>query len=529
MELSVERISGGYYQASEENSPSPDYPSEIETVGSNVNLFDKDNQDMFLNGLIPDNAGEIQVGTTNTSASNYLVTIIVPCLPNSTYIISRYAEGRIFFVYESSKKDLEVGDNVTLLKMNDNTGIINEKITTGANAKYLLVKIYNTYMIEPNTYNDLISSVKVEKGTVATPYSPYGMGSVEKDVVNKNLFTSVKSQSVESNGIALSYNAYTQEFHAEGITTSTNFYCNMRCGEMNFLKVNKNYIFSVNNSMVEKCLFQITSANVGNNGDIQAGEKSVKIVNLDKYIPNSVMFYSSNIEIGTKISYTFKVQIEEGTTATDIVEHQSQSVIMPIQQEMLEEDYFDWNNEREVHKFEKIVLNGNEDIRIREGANSKKIFGIAVEKEPIYTSGAEFKNIYCNMATASSRDTLFNTKTLNLISYGSANKYYNDIVFSFVETQNMTVDEFKAWVKNKYDAGTPIIVYYKLAEPINLELTSEQKAVRNQKLYTYKNITNISLSNELASIDVTYKKDLETMFNNIIKQIPSSTSDTAKT
>ena len=34
MELSVERISGGYYQASEENSPSPDYPSEIETVGT---------------------------------------------------------------------------------------------------------------------------------------------------------------------------------------------------------------------------------------------------------------------------------------------------------------------------------------------------------------------------------------------------------------------------------------------------------------------------------------------------------------
>ena len=59
--------------------------------------------------------------------------------------------------------------------------------------------------------------------------------------------------------------------------------------------------------------------------------------------------------------------------------------------------------------------------------------------------------------------------------------------------------------------------------------TETQKEVRNQKLYTYKNITNISLSDELASIDVTYKKDLETMFNNIIKQIPSGTSNTAET
>ena len=72
-------------------------------------------------------------------------------------------------------------------------------------------------------------------------------------------------------------------------------------------------------------------------------------------------------------------------------------------------------------------------------------------------------------------------------------------------------------------------VYYKLETPVDLELTEEQKAIRDTKLYTYKNITNIDVSDKLASIDVTYKKDLETMFNNIIKQIPSSTSDTAET
>lgn len=92
---------------------------------------------------------------------------------DEAYIISRYVEGKTFFVYESSKKDLKVGDNVTFLKRNNNTGIINEKITTGTNAKYLLVKIYNTYVTEPNTYNDLISSVQIEKGSTATPYEPY--------------------------------------------------------------------------------------------------------------------------------------------------------------------------------------------------------------------------------------------------------------------------------------------------------------------------------------------------------------------
>lgn len=42
-----------------------------------------------------------------------------------------------------------------------------------------------------------------------------------------------------------------------------------------------------------------------------------------------------------------------------------------------------------------------------------------------------------------------------------------------------------------------------------------KQEVREQKLKTYKNITNINLSDELASIDVEYKKDIETMNKNI--------------
>lgn len=104
----------------------------------------------------------------------------------------------------------------------------------------------------------------------------------------------------------------------------------------------------------------------------------------------------------------------------------------------------------------------------------------------------------------------------------------NRIFFTHKKFAN-NLTGFKEWLKSKYDEGKPVIVYYKLATAKDLKLTEEQKAIREQKLYTYKNITNINLSDKLASIDVTYKKDLETMFNNIIKPIPSSTSDTAET
>ena len=77
-----------------------------------------------------------------------------------------------------------------------------------------------------------------------------------------------------------------------------------------------------------------------------------------------------------------------------------------------------------------------------------------------------------------------------------------------------SLDEWKQYLKQQYEVGTPVIVYYKLATPIDSELTEEQKTVREQKLYTYKNVTNISVSDELASVDIEYKKDQDTINKN---------------
>ena len=56
-------------------------------------------------------------------------------------------------------------------------------------------------------------------------------------------------------------------------------------------------------------------------------------------------------------------------------------------------------------------------------------------------------------------------------------------------------------------------VYYKLETPVDLELTEEQKAIRDTKLYTSKNITNIAVSNELASLDIIYSSSSKETIN----------------
>lgn len=347
-------------------------PCSVDRTGSaemdvaNENLFNKNNTNNFLNGLGPDNSGKIQAVSTNTSGSNYIVTIIVPCLPNSTYIISRYIEGKTFFVYESSKKVLKIGDNINLLKRNNNTSIINERVTTSTNAKYLLVKIYNTYATEQNTYNDLISNVQVIKSS----------------------------------------------------------------------------------------------------------------------------------------------------TISQFKEHQSQTAIMPIQQEMLQGDYIE---DVEHHEWGKYIFTGKETIE-----NIGKSGDITFFKTSL-SNLSDFNYI---------DDNTVNYMCTHFKAIKVADRFQNNTFFINIEKkvslcsqEITTIDALKAYLKARYDANDPVMIYYKLANAIDLELTEAQKAVREQKLHTYKNVTNINLSDELASIDVTYKKDLDTILNNLQAQIIANASE----
>ena len=102
----------------------------------------------------------------------------------------------------------------------------------------------------------------------------------------------------------------------------------------------------------------------------------------------------------------------------------------------------------------------------------------------------------------------------------------NNNIYIYDEGESLT--EFKSKITDKQ-----LVFYAQLETSINLELTPEQKAVRDTKLYTYKNVTNIDLSDELASIDVNYKKDPTTEHDELqnqideIKQLISTTETSA--
>ena len=261
-----------------------------------------------------------------------------------------------------------------------------------------------------------------------------------------------------------------------------------------------------------------------------------QILNDDYYNCCFAIYFGKNCTA----NMTLTPKLEKGSIATpyspfgigsveiDVVNNnstKSQTVIMPVQQEMLEGDYV---ADVEHHEWKKLVLTGDETITYYDAPSTEiannldtAYFTIGISEKAQGNLNNIISNMFKNLYTASAilgnasstSETLKESISVDSVIRLRINKdrlegYENSL------TGNEKITLLKTYIKSKYDSRTPIIIYYKLATPINLELTEEQKAIREQKLNTYKNITNINLSDKLASIDIEYKKDQDTINKN---------------
>jgi hypothetical protein len=454
-------------------SPSPDYQSEVETVGNIVNEFNcRDTYTSKGITLTKYIDGSFKVEGTATENFNFNI---------ANYFKLKGTHAFKYEVLEGNSPEVwfwnstDSNSNLTFSKTNNST------VATFEDEKELTL---NFEAVKGTTYS-FTARMKIVKGKETGLYSPYGMGSVEMDVVNKNFLNIANTEETTKGGIT--YSVKNGILKLNGTATAgfdIQLSKNIKIKKGKYIH-SSNYIQSGLYISFDNLGYTVISATVGKKKKIEITEDTIYkryFIWIDK---GTVL---NNIEI--------KLQLEVGDTATDIVEHQSQTAIMPIQQEMLEGDYV---KDVEHHEWEKVVLDGTEKLALS-GATTDEIFVVALN-----ISGAKDGYGCSNYFVYSST-----------IKQNSIAVYNNGKNLRFCVNKNefLNLEAFKALLKSKYDEGNPVIVYYKLATPINLELTEEQKAVRQQKLYTYKNITNISLSDELASVEVEYKKDQDTINKN---------------
>ena len=501
-------------------SPSPDYTSPVVAVGSNVNEFDIDTvKDGFLN----EKTGEI-ISNNSWKCSDFIEIL------NKTYTFGWESSSDYFQVtvcyYDENKKFIS-GNSYDL------RGTFNNTFEVVSNAKYMKI----AYSVSVRGEVATREKIKLEKGKVATPYSKYGQGCVKVTKRNKNIMDLAKCQIKTSNGVTSTYNKENNSITFNGTCTGNNTLFNIYIDNINAKKnattLTAKWISgTVSGYAVARCYDEDWKQNVQVNlAQLNASNKiSGKTYN---DVADVFSYFDFRFDNGTVLNnFTIQLMLTD-VVDNDYIEHQGQSYIMPLQQEMLVNDYLDYDNEEEVHIWGKKILTGDEGWRMPSSNDTNAVFtnlsntdfcDFKSDTDVQYCNYFKYKGIAQGFAVALN-------KGVGIYSFYSVNKYEY-----FVEPKAIasSVNEWKVWLKSQYDAGTPVVVYYQLATPTRLKFTDEQKAVAKElnNARTYKNVTNITTDSK-AILSLDYVKDQETqnqkMQNEIdeIKQLLSTTQTSA--
>lgn len=186
---------------------------------------------------------------------------------------------------------------------------------------------------------------------------------------------------------------------------------------------------------------------------------------------------------------------------------QKQEYIMPVQKEFLTDDYFDLDNEEEVHGWNKLVLTGEEDWSTKQTSDNSVRFQ-AVLLQSCLKDNEGCSNYFKVQSEIDSK------QSCGISVYAGNTTMYVWIPKTVAET----VETFKTWLKSLYDAGTPVVVYYKTATETRILFTDEQKAVAKeiQKATSYEDTTHIYSTDEVSPIfDVEAVADIRKLITNI--------------
>ena len=159
-------------KSEQDGTPSPKYPSRIRNVGNNIQLFDK--------SLIPSNYkynNGLKLDRDNLRTATIILT---KKIKSGNYTIS--------FKYG----DKSTSNNFGIQFLNGEKGIANVTFTTEKVKTFIINKEVDRLYFYINTAQAsgivlYLDEIKLEEGSTATPYTPYGCGSIDYLARNKNL------------------------------------------------------------------------------------------------------------------------------------------------------------------------------------------------------------------------------------------------------------------------------------------------------------------------------------------------------
>ena len=202
------------------------------------------------------------------------------------------------------------------------------------------------------------------------------------------------------------------------------------------------------------------------------------------------MYITSGV-ILDNLKFRFAI-FDENETNTDYEEHQQENDILPIQQEMLNGDYFELEEDgwKEVHGHFKKEFDGTETIGVTSNGNS---FSYTASDMLSNSDQTKILDFYSNRYVRSNwSDRNYNNLPNTISSYGTT--------IGIDKGDFATADEFKQKLTEWKNNNDPLIVYYPLATLTKLTCTEEQSAVLDKlnNLDLFKNTNNIITTEDIA-------------------------------
>ena len=463
------------------NMPSPDYLSSIVAVGSNVNEFDIDTvKDGFLN----EKTGEI-ISNNSWKCSDFIEIL------NKTYTFGWESSSDYFQVtvcyYDENKKFISG-------KSYGFRGTFNNTFEVVSNAKYMKI----AYSVSVSGELVTREKIKLEKGTVATQWSQHGQGCVKVTKCNKNIMPILNL----GNNYKYTENGIKSLKRNDGV-------------EVTRFKVKKGQTIKFGLKLFSRPTQDTSWTIYFDNLGIAsfAHLENSSSFDLNKvYEKTYTASEDGDIFIklwGNASSDVFEFQLwAELNTLTDYVQHEEQSYIMPVQQEMLQGDYFDFDNEKEEHKWIKLIFDGTENW-LQSGNTYPTFYISPYEITSKFGIPAGLK-AFCNYFSQKS-----NIWGIDEIGFNTANLRQDHVDFRFCLGSSSTITTLEAWKKKlveMHNSGKPLALYFQILNLNELDFTDEQKAVAKElnNARTYKNVTNITTDSK-AILSLDYAKDLETL------------------
>ena len=467
-------ISGG----DQYDSPSPDYPRDIEVVtGNNTikvegkNLFDKNNANIL--NAVPTTP---TINSSETGKSLY-----IPIKGGNTYTISKRLSAR--FRVATTINVPSVGGTINIEGNNynylENNNATNLTITTYSNSNYLIV-FYYLGSTDTLTEQEILDSIQIEQGSTATTYEAYQGASYQVNL-GKNLINELETGNIDENTGQDVANLYRKRSNYISVESNTSY--TLSCSENNIWLIF--FYYDASKTFISSLPTYSSTGYVSN------------------VTPNNCKFI--RVVVGNTASLTAtNIQLEKGNQATSYAPYFTPIELCKIgtYQDRIYKSLVD--NNWYVHKeIGKAVLNGSENDWSYPSANRFNLDNYInnyLKSEGNITYLSNYYKAFEQTGTNGEFNTLVSNE-----NYGFNATDYSTFNFRFKDTRFTNVNDFKTWLSTHN-----INVYYILETPTETQITDTTLVNQLEALYTASihTITHINTetSNLLPYIDLKYNK-----------------------